>query len=90
MKRIILVALAAAFLAGCANDMNINGKTYGSYGLFNEKTMKNDSVEYQISIGNVIWSIILCETIVFPVYFVGFSIYEPIGAKGSMEKGVVK
>lgn len=90
MKKIILVALVAAFLGGCADTANINGKTYDSYGLFNEKTAKNDAVEYAIIPGNVIWSIILCETVVMPVYFIGFSLYEPIGPKGSIDKGVIR
>jgi len=65
-------------LAGCGQPKFIDGTTYPTYGFFNEKTKKDPKIVYEISIGNVIWSIILCETVVFPVYFVGFSLYNPI------------
>jgi hypothetical protein len=66
---------------GCGNSKVIDNKTYGTYGLLNEETKKNPNIKYRMIVGNVIWSIILCETIVFPIYFVGFSLYEPVEKK---------
>lgn len=90
MKKPVLLLLAASVLSGCADSMWVDGKKYGTYGLLNEKSMRSDKVEYRLVAGNVIWSVILCETIFMPLYFIGFSIYEPVGPAGRTEKGVVQ
>lgn len=36
-------------------------------------------IQYEICWGNVIWGIILSETIIVPIYFFGFSMFNPIG-----------
>lgn len=92
MKKLLVLAvvLNVLILSSCGNTKMIQGKQYDTYGLFNKKTHKNPNIEYEVIIGNVIWSILLCETIVFPVYFVGFSLYQPIGEKGKVDFGVVK
>ncbi len=77
----LLVVVFTAFSTGCADQKNINGVVYDTYGIFNEKEKKNPDIEYHIVAGNVVWSIILVESIIAPVYFIGFSIYEPIGVK---------
>jgi hypothetical protein len=45
------------------------------------ETLKHDSIIYEPSLGNVVWSIVLIETVVAPVYFVGWSIMEPVKKK---------
>ena len=90
MKKLIVLCLMLSFLlAGCGSSKVIDGKEYGTYGLLNESKMKNDNVEYRMVIGNAIWGVFLCETIVAPVYFFGFSLYEPVGKKGEVIKGEV-
>ena len=86
----LLVVCSVLVLSGCGNTKMIQGKEYDTYGLFNEKTHKNPNIEYEIITGNIIWSVILIETIVFPVYFIGFSLYQPVGEKGKIDQGVVK
>lgn len=87
MKRTIaLITAAALLLTGCGSPKILNvegGKTreYPTYGLFNQNTSKSENVCYELSVGNVVWSIILVETIIFPVYFIGFSIFNPVRAK---------
>ncbi len=54
---------------------------YPTYGLFNESTDKSRNVCYKISIGNVVWSILLFETVIAPIYFIGFSLYNPVRMK---------
>ena len=91
MKRIIAVSLAAALLAGCGQPAWIGGKQYDTYGFFNESTKKNPNIRYEVSVGNVVWSIVLIESIVFPVYFIGFSLFNPVGLKGdNSQNGVVQ
>ena len=85
-----LVLSLTLSLQACADPKNIDGITYDTYGVFNESEKKNPSVEYHLCIGNVIWGILLIETIVMPIYFFGFSLYEPIGRKGSTIKGAIQ
>lgn len=87
MKKIIAIAVAVSLFSACGKPRSIDGKTYDTYGLFNQDSMKNDGIEYRIVVGNVVWSIILMETIIAPIYFVGFSLYQPVGKKGSTIKG---
>ena len=85
----IVLVFAMVTLAGCGQNKEIKGKVYGTYGLLNESDMKNPDIQYRLIIGNVIWSCVLVETIILPIYFIGFSLYEPINAIGDIEKGVL-
>lgn len=83
MKKIIAAILAVAILslAACGNEMVINGKNHSTYGLINKDQEKDPTVQYRVIVGNVFWGIVLVETIFAPVYFFGFSLYEPVGLK---------
>lgn len=83
MKKLIITLLVSVMLAGCGDSMVHAGKNYPTYGLFNEKTKKSSNMCYEIIPGNVVWSVILIETIIAPVYFVGFSMFEPVRPKTS-------
>ena len=39
------------------------------------------NIKYEVIWGNLVLGILLCETIVAPVYFFGFSLFEPVGEK---------
>lgn len=78
MKYIIILFL---FLSSCADDKMIEGKKVTAYGLFNEQTKHDTGYLYEVSAGSVITGVILCETIVFPVYIVGWDLYEPVKKK---------
>lgn len=85
-KSIMLIVALGVLLASCGKpqylgEPNKSRVLYPTYGLFNEGTSKSKNVCYEISVGNVIWSIVLVETVVFPVYFVGWSIYNPVRMK---------
>lgn len=79
------MALSILLVAGCGEPkfLGKGGKQtyYPTYGLFNESSSRSKNVCYAISVGNVIWSIILVETIIFPIYFVGFSLWNPVRVK---------
>jgi len=82
MKRFISMLLVLSILAmmfSCANSKEIDGITYDTYGLINKENKRNPDIQYEVVWGNVIWSVILSETIVVPVYMIGFSIMEPVG-----------
>jgi len=80
-KLVALIAVLGILLAGCGRPLYVDGKTYPTYGFFNESSSKSKNVCYELSVGNIIWSILLVESVVFPVYFVGWSIYNPIRLK---------
>lgn len=94
-KKIVSLLVCFLFVYGCGQSMvlDVPAKTQtghktvqiGTYGLFNQDDQMNPNVKYRIIIGNVIWSVILCETIVVPIYFIGWSLYEPVRLKTSDE-----
>ena len=81
VRFIALLCVFLIFLTGCGNTKVINGIEYDTYGLLNADNKKNPQIEYEVIWGNVIWGCILSETIIAPVYFFGFSIFEPVGPK---------
>ena len=91
LRKVVTIVLVFAMvtLPGCGQNKEIEGKVYGTYGLLNESDMKNPDIQYRLIIGNIVWACILVETIIFPIYFIGFSLYEPINTKGDTEKGVL-
>lgn len=86
LKTIIAIILVVVLLGGCGNNMIVDGKEIRTFGLIgnalNDESIadvKQSNIKYKIIWGNVFWGIVLFETIVMPVYFFGFSIFEPIG-----------
>jgi hypothetical protein len=83
MKKTLAITVALSlFLTACGQPKVINGKTYPTYGLMNEQTNKSDKICYEASLGNIIWSVLLVEMVFPTVYFVGWSIFNPVRAKG--------
>ena len=85
-KSIVLIVALSVLLAACGRPQYLgepgkNKTLYPTYGLFNESSSKSKNVCYEISAGNVILSIILIESIIFPIYFVGWDIYNPVRLK---------
>lgn len=86
MKKIFLVLAASFMLASCADSkvMKINGENVEvkPYGWMNKNSRKVEGVKYDVCTGSVVWSILLCESIVAPVLFTGLSLFEPVGYEG--------
>lgn len=59
----------------------LGGVEYDTYGLLNQDDKKNPDIHYEVIWGNVIWGFVLAETIIAPIYFFGFSLFEPVGPK---------
>jgi hypothetical protein len=93
-KALALVLASTMLLTACGDPRNLptgpNGeqKFYPTYGFFNQGTAKSDKVCYEVSIGNVIWSILLIETVVAPIYFIGWSLFNPVSVKGPNGCGI--
>lgn len=84
MKRIVTIvaALSAAIaFSGCAQEKDINGATYEPYGIVNQSTKQSPNINYQVSAGSVIIGVLTLETLVFPIYIIGWDLWEPVCAK---------
>jgi hypothetical protein len=85
MRKFALILAISSLLAlsSCGAPKEIDGNTYPTHGYFNEDTSKSKNVCYEVSVGNIVWSIILIETIVMPIYFIGWSLFNPVSKKGA-------
>lgn len=82
MKKVfVAVVIISVLITGCSQPLNMGNKVYPTYGLFNEGSIKSRNVCYSLSVGNAVLSIILVETIIAPIYFIGFDLFEPIRMK---------
>ncbi len=84
-RKLISILLIATMLTACGQPINHNGKHYPTVGIVNQADQRSEKMCYEVSVGNVIWSILLIETVVFPIHFIGWSLWSPVGPKG--EKG---
>ena len=87
MKKLFTIMLiaGATLISSCTKDKEFKtdaGTIVATpYGLANQDVKKIDGVTYELSAGDVFWSIIFSETIVVPVYLVGWRIYQPVQLK---------
>lgn len=91
MKKLVAILMLVLMASvGCASNKVIDGVEYGTYGLFSPDEDKNPNIKYRLVWGNIIWGVILVETVVAPIYFFGFSIWEPVGKKAKILGQVVR
>lgn len=93
MKKLFFAMLAIATIltiSSCAESKTIDGVTYRPYGLLNETTCKNDSIQYQASGWAIVSGVVFFEAVVPPIYVFGFNLYEPVGKKKDYIKGDIK
>lgn len=88
--KVLVLLLCLSFLSGCADTKVIDNVEYDTYGLFSKDEKMNLNIQYELVWGNIIWGAVLCETIVAPIYFWGFSCWEPVGPKAKVVGEVVK
>jgi hypothetical protein len=79
---VLLLAIVSLNFVGCSESLTIkNGDVVKPYGLANRDTDMKPNVNYKVCTGNVVWGVVLCETIIAPIYFFGFDLYEPVSEK---------
>lgn len=78
---VMLVIIMLLVTLGCANSKTIDGVTYDTYGLLNKDEKQNPNIQYELVWGNIFWGAVLVESIFAPIYFFGFSMWEPTGKK---------
>lgn len=74
--KIILILTSILFI-NCADSKIINGKDYDTYGLISKDEVKDKCIKYRLVTGNIVWGILLSETVIAPLYFFGWSLWEP-------------
>lgn len=80
-KFIVSMMIGMMLLSGCSSSMTIDGKEVPTYGLFTKDEVKVEGIKYKLCWGNIIWGGLLIETVVAPIYFFGFDMFEPVGKK---------
>jgi hypothetical protein len=86
---VVLICFSACLL-GCGNTKMVGGVEYDTYGLINKDAKENPNIQYEVIWGNVFWGVVLSETLIAPVYFFGYSLFEPVGPRSSIKGQVVK
>lgn len=81
MKKAITVLLLVLAATSCGTARDVDGRRCDTVGIVNSDE-KCPGVRYCTIKGNVIWAIVLIETIGVPVYFFGWSIQEPCPDRG--------
>ena len=78
---IIVLTLITSLIWSCASNLYTEGNVYKQYGLFNQNKQKDEKVEYRLVWENIVWGTVFFKTIAAPIYFFGFSLWEPIRVK---------
>lgn len=83
---ISLIALTVMFTS-CADSKTFTDNkgtefTAEPYGWATTDT-KIDTVVYKPNAGNIVLSILFCETVVVPIWLTGWELYEPVRLKDS-------
>lgn len=65
-------------LSGCNNYLRDNGKEVSVYGFFNQEARQNKNYVYEVSAGSVICGILFCQTIIVPIYVIGWDLFQPV------------
>ena len=86
-KLLVMLVLAIVMLSSCADSKTlvINGKetVVEPYGWADSQDAKVPGVVYKVNVGNIVWSVLLSETIVVPIWLTGWQIMEPIRVVGT-------
>lgn len=83
MKKFIIIACALmVLLTGCADEKTFKKAdgtefTAEPYGWMN-KGKAIEGVQYEVCAGNLVWSIVLGETVIAPVLVTGLALWEPV------------
>lgn len=80
-KILAFCVTAGLVLFGCDRPLTIDGAAYVACGLLDPPGCMSDGVQYSTVIGNIVLSAICVETIIIPVWLIGFRLWEPVGKK---------
>lgn len=82
MKKLLSLVLLVCFtcMVSCSKPIYDNSTKCEPYGFMNMHK-KKENIKYRVNIGDVVWSIILIETIIAPVLILGLDVMEPVVVK---------
>jgi hypothetical protein len=84
MRLISLLLIVSLLFIGCGQSQIINGVKRNPVGIISMNTdlgSYSNKIHYEPCWGNIIWGAILFETVIAPIYFYGFSMFNPIDMK---------
>lgn len=85
IRKILSSLMIGVFLLGvcsCAHMVVINGQSYQPYGLFNQNSVQDPSIEYEPSVGSITFGILGCWLYLIPtIYVFGWDFMQPVGPK---------
>ncbi len=90
MKVLCICVIVLIFFAACSDSKVINDIEYDTFGLINQMDKKNENIQYKVCWGNVIWGVLLVETVIAPIYFFGFDMFEPVQVKPEIKGSITK
>ena len=77
MKQFLFI-VSLLFLSSCGNHpIEKDGKVYNCYGIFDKEEEKQTNVIYEVSVENMIGTVILSETFFVPIWNLGWNVYCP-------------
>lgn len=87
---LLFILLIGILFTSCADSKTFTdnkGQTFTAepYGWANQSEQKYDTVIYDVCVGNVVWDVLLFETVVVPIWLTGWELYEPIRLKTKAE-----
>lgn len=91
-KLLVLLVMALAMFTSCADSKTFkkaDGTSFVAepYGWGNYQAKRIEGVIYEVNVGNIVWDVVLFETIIVPVWLTGWELYEPVSY---VEPNVVK
>lgn len=86
----VMVLTIGVLTTSCADSKTFTDKsgkefTAEPYGWADADAYKMDTVVYSVNVGNIVWDILLVETVVVPVWLTGWQLYEPVRLKTTEE-----
>jgi hypothetical protein len=80
------MVLLTLTLTSCADSKTFTDNkgiefTAEPYGWADYNEVKIDIVIYKPCIGNIVWDVLLSETVAIPIWLTGWQFYEPVGLK---------
>ena len=71
--KVYCMLLLCVLLTGCGSDQ--------CYGLLDKDNVKKKDVKYEVKVSNIVWSVLGAETIVAPIWLVGYRLHCPVEEK---------
>lgn len=79
--KILSLLMMLLLLTACGKPQTIQGHYCDTYGLLSNKPKDCLQYDYRTDIGSIVAAVIFSETIIVPIYCIGFDLKEPLPEK---------